>query len=85
MRGSVRYCIIIFLFLLFHLCIVGPTSMYIYIYIYISPICKIVFEDNKLMILLFSLFSRYGKDGKDHQVKVQRHVFIRQSSIRVIS
>ena len=35
---SVRYCTFIFLFLLFHLCIVGPTSMYIYI----SPICNIV-------------------------------------------
>ena len=32
LRGSVRYCTIIFL-LLFYLCIVGLTSMYVYIYI----------------------------------------------------
>ena len=29
LRASVRYCIVIFLLLLFHLCIMGPTSMYI--------------------------------------------------------
>ena len=28
---AVRYCTVNFLFLLFHLCIVGPMSMYIYI------------------------------------------------------